>query len=203
MPRLEPRRPLRILLTGPSGAGKSSLCKAFARRGWKVLDGDALAKSLYRPGSRLLTSIAAAFGKTVLRPDGTLDTVRLGEIVFPSLAQRRRLNRLVYPRFWRAVQRVLKSAGRRPLVADIAVYFDAGAPRLGCYVVLVQTPLAERIRRLKALGLTPARAAARARALRFGPRERRASDLVLDGREPVAANVRKILALLSRRRTSR
>ncbi len=196
-----PRRkgsPKGFILTGPSGAGKSSIAKAFQAKGWRVLDGDSTAKSLYRPGSRLLTSVAKAFGKTVIRADGTLDAVRLGEIVFPSLAQRRRLNRLVYPVFLRAVRRALTDGGRRPWVLDLAVYFDAGGPALGLPVVLVEAPLALRRRRLRALGVPAGRALARARALRFGPLERRAADLRLDGRDPVKVNVTKLEAFLGR-----
>jgi dephospho-CoA kinase len=184
-----------FILTGPSGAGKSSIARAFRAKAWRVLDGDAVAKSLYRPGSRLLTSIGKAFGKRVLRTDGSLDTVRLGEIVFPSLAQRRRLNRLVYPVFLRAVRKALAKRGG-PWVVDMAVYFDAGAPDLGLPVVLLQAPLSERRRRLAALGIVPRRAMARARALKFGAPERAASGLCLDGRDPIKVNVKKILGFL-------
>lgn len=188
-------RPEGFVLTGPSGAGKSRLAKAFSGRGWKRLDGDGLAKSLYRPGSSLVTSVAKVFGKSVLKPGGVLDTVRLGEIVFPSLAQRRRLNRLVYPAFLEAVRRRL-GRHRGPWVVDMAVYFDAGAPDLGLPVVLLEAPLALRYRRLRAMGLTPARARARAGALRFGRAERARADLRLDGRAPVGVNVKKILRAL-------
>lgn len=194
MPRLE-KKPLSFVLTGPSGAGKSSIAKAFAAKGWKVLDGDRLAKSLYRPGSRLLTSIRKAFGKSVILPSGALDTVRLGEIVFPSLAQRRRLNRLVYPVFLRAVRQTLKT-GRKPWVVDMAVYFDAGAPDLKMPVVLLQAPLATRVRRLQANGVPAPRARARAQALRFSPAHRSQADLRLDGRQALKVTVKKILGFL-------
>lgn len=188
-----------VLLAGPSGAGKTSIAKALQEKGWRRLDGDRLAKSLYQPGSRLLTSICKAFGKSILKPNGSLDAVRLGEIVFPSLAQRRRLNRLVYPAFVRALRAALVQPGTRPCVADVAVYFDAGAPSLGLPVILVLAPTQERIRRLVALGVEPRRARVRARALRFGPVERNRADLVLDGRRPVPENLEKILGFLEAR----
>ena len=173
-----------VLLTGPSGAGKSTLAKGLAREGWEHLDGDSLAKGLYRPHSALMRDLVRAFGKQVLRPDGGLDAQRLGEIVFPSPARRKTLNQLVYPRFTRALHRALREAGRlgRRLVADVPVYFDLGAPALGLPVVLVDAPLTLRVRRLRAKGVPSGRAQARAKALRFGARERRGSDLVLDGR---------------------
>jgi dephospho-CoA kinase len=174
-----------VLLTGPSGSGKSTLAKSLERRGWQRLDGDALAKSLYVPGSPLLRSIAKEFGATILKSDASLDTHRLGEIVFPSVKKRIALKRLVYKPFLRALRSRMRTAllDARPCVAEVAVYFDLGAPRLNAPVVLVQAPLRTRVARLRAEGLSAKRAGARARALRFGRQERLRADLVLDGRK--------------------
>jgi dephospho-CoA kinase len=178
-----------FVLCGPSGAGKSTLAAAMERRGWLRLDGDALAKSLYTKGSGLLREMAQTFGQDILRPNGILDTVRLGEIVFPSLARRKKLTRLVYPRFERALRAKLAEARRQGqrLVADVPVYFDMGAPALGVPVVLLNAPIALRVARLRqARGLSAASAKAQATALRFGPQQRRRADVVLDGRKPKA-----------------
>jgi dephospho-CoA kinase len=181
-----------VLLTGPSGSGKSTLAKSLERRGWQRLDGDALAKSLYVPGSPLLRAIAKEFGETILKSDASLDTQRLGEIVFPSVKKRAALKRLVYKPFLRALRSGLRAARlkARPCVAEVAVYFDLGAPRLNLPVVLVQAPVGTRVARLRAAGLSAKLASARARALRFGARERRRCDLVLDGRKALPALLR-------------
>jgi dephospho-CoA kinase len=149
--------------------------------------------------------MANTFGGSILKTDGSVDTLRLGEIVFPSLARRQELNRLVYPRFLRALRRGLRDAreARRPVVADVAVYFDLGAPKLGLPVVLVQAPLKVRVQRLRRLGVPAERARARAQALRFGPAERRAADLVLDGTRDAPTLLRALaqgLAALPARR---
>ncbi len=199
--RVRPGGASMVLLTGPSGAGKSTLAKGLAKDGWDHLDGDRLAKGLYVPGSALMRDLAKVFGKTVVGSQGQLDAQRLGEIVFPSPTRLKALNRIVYPRFTRALNRALKEARRqgRRLVADVPIYFDLGAPALGLPVVLVDAPLALRVVRLRALGLAPARAAARARALRFGPAQRAASDLVLDGRRPPGELLKALKAFLKAR----
>jgi len=185
-----------VVLTGPSGSGKSSLAAYLERQGWKRLDGDVLARSLYVPGSALMKKMLQVFGRGILQPDGSLNRVRLGEIVFPSLAQRRRLNALVYPPFLRAVKKAMKLARQRRqrLVADLAVYFDSGAPDLGVPVVLVDAPLAVRVARLRLRGLSPARAKAQASALSVTRAHRAAADLCLDGR----LSKRSLQAQLSR-----
>ncbi len=172
-----------VLLTGPSGSGKSTLAALLARRGWGRIDGDALAKTLYVPGSALLRRVARAFGPGVLSPDGGLDAQRLGAAVFKDPRARRRLGRLVYGPFLGLLKRRVREARRHggKWVVEAAVYFDMGAPDLGMPVALVAAPVALRVRRLRALGLPPARALARARALRFGPAEHARAQAVLDG----------------------
>jgi dephospho-CoA kinase len=177
-----------ILLTGPSGSGKSTLAQRLAGAGWIHLDGDQLAKSLYKPGSRLMRSLVKEFGTRILRPQGFLDAHALGEIVFSSPARLKALNRLVHPSFLRALRveiRRVRAAGRA-LVADVPVYFELGAPDLGLPVVLVTAPQRIRLARLKAMGLPPQRAARRARSLRFGASERRRADAVIDGSQSPA-----------------
>jgi dephospho-CoA kinase len=188
-----------VLLTGPSGSGKSTLARLLERRGWQRLDGDALAKSLYVPGSPLLRSMAKEFGENILKSDASLDTQRLGEIVFPSVKKRAVLKRLVYKPFLGLLRARVRAARRAhvPCVAEVAVYFDLGAPRLGLPVVLVQAPLKTRVRRLRALGLSAQRAGARARALRFGRLERGRADLVLDGGKAPQALLRDFARGLS------
>lgn len=178
-----------VLLTGPSGSGKSTLAGMLERRGWRRLDGDALAKSLYVPGSPLVRAIAKEFGENILKGDASLDTQLLGKIVFPSATKREALKRLVYKPFLKALRAGVRAAraARRPWVAEVAIYFDLGAPRLGLPVVLVQAPLKTRLERLRSMGLPAARARPRARALRFGRLERARSDFVLDGRKPPLA----------------
>jgi len=177
-----------IVLTGPSGSGKSTLAKRLANMGWIHLDGDQLAKSLYKPGSGLMRSLVKEFGKRILRPQGFLDAQALGEIVFSSPAHLKALNRRVHPAFLRALRQEIRRArlAGRPLVADVPVYFELGAPGLGMPVVLVTAPLRLRLARLKALGIPAKRAAQRARALRFGAAERRQADLVIDGSQAPA-----------------
>ena len=177
-----------IVLTGPSGSGKSTLAKRLANMGWIHLDGDQLAKSLYKPGSGLMRSLVKEFGKRILRPQGFLDAQALGEIVFSSPAHLKALNRRVHPAFLRALRQEIRRArlAGRSLVADVPVYFELGAPGLGMPVVLVTAPLRLRLARLKALGIPAKRAAQRARALRFGAAERRQADLVIDGSQAPA-----------------
>jgi dephospho-CoA kinase len=88
---------LRVGLTGSIAVGKSFVSGALAELGCHVLDADEIARRVVEPGAKGLRAVVAAFGEWVLRPDGTLDRVRLGEAVFLDEDKRKFLNSILHP----------------------------------------------------------------------------------------------------------
>jgi dephospho-CoA kinase len=88
---------LRVGLTGSIAVGKSFVSGVLAELGCHVLDADAVARRVVEPGAEGLRAVVEAFGETVVRPDGTLDRARLGEIVFGDEGKRRLLNSILHP----------------------------------------------------------------------------------------------------------
>ena len=88
---------LKIGLTGSSAVGKSFVLGILSELGCRVLDADATAREVVAPGSAGLQLIVDAFGREVLRPDGTLDRATLGEIVFSNHEKRQLLNSILHP----------------------------------------------------------------------------------------------------------
>src|SRR5512142_882806 len=88
---------LRVGLTGGIGSGKSEVSRRLAEYGAVLIDADVAAREVVVPGSPGLARIADAFGEGVLRPDGSLNRERLGEIVFGAPGLRATLNELVHP----------------------------------------------------------------------------------------------------------
>ncbi|MCU0564716.1 MAG: dephospho-CoA kinase, partial [Desulfobacterales bacterium] len=68
---------LRIGLTGGIGAGKSTVAEVFAALGVPVFDADRVAREMVEPGQPALAEVVAAFGDSVLAPDGRLDRAAL------------------------------------------------------------------------------------------------------------------------------
>ena len=97
---------LRVGLTGGIGSGKSEVARRLAEHGAVLIDADVAAREVVVPGSPGLARIAAAFGDSVLRPDGSLNRERLGEIVFGDPGLRGKLNAIVHP--------LVRSGWRRP-----------------------------------------------------------------------------------------
>lgn len=88
---------LRVGLTGSIAVGKSFVSGVLAELGCHVLDADEVARRVVEPGAEGLRAVVAAFGESVLRPDGTLDRAGLGRIVFGDESKRRLLNSVLHP----------------------------------------------------------------------------------------------------------
>ncbi len=109
---------LRVGLTGGIGSGKSEVARRLAEHGAVLIDADVAAREVVVPGSPGLAQVAAAFGEEVLRPDGSLNRERLGEIVFGDPGLRAKLNAIVHPlvREWmQAAERTAVQAAAPPM----------------------------------------------------------------------------------------
>lgn len=84
-------------LTGGIGAGKSTAADVLRKLGIPVIDMDAVAADLMKPGSDVFLTIAAEFGQGVINPDGTLNRKALAGIIFTDADRRKRLEQIVHP----------------------------------------------------------------------------------------------------------
>ena len=64
---------LKVGLTGSIAVGKSFVLKVLSDLGCQVLDADKTAREVVAQGTSGLNAVVDAFGKHVLRADGTLD----------------------------------------------------------------------------------------------------------------------------------
>ena len=74
-------------ITGGSGAGKTTASDIFRQLGVYVIDADKAARKVVEKGQKCLEELTDFFGKEILKPEGTLDRKKLGEIVFADLAK--------------------------------------------------------------------------------------------------------------------
>lgn len=116
-----------IGLSGGIGTGKSTVARMLAELGAVVIDADAIVHELQAPGTPMLAEIAAAFGAEMIRPDGSLDRARLGDLVFRDPEARLRLGRIVHPGVGAEMLRRLaaaREAGAPLVVLDIPLLFE-------------------------------------------------------------------------------
>jgi dephospho-CoA kinase len=124
----------------------------LAEHGAIVIDADELAREAVRPGEPTLDEVATRFGRDVIRPDGTLDRGRVGEIVFADAAARRELERITHPRVMELMQERIAAAlaGPAPLVAvDVPLLFENAREAMFEGVLLVYASRDVQLQRLR------------------------------------------------------
>ena len=180
----------RIGLTGGIAAGKSVVATRLAELGAVVIDSDQLARQAVRPGSVGLDQVTEEFGAGILAPDGSLDRVALGNIVFADPAALTRLNAIVHPVVRRLAAEREAAAGAAGVgavvVHDIPLLVETGQADTFHMLVVVHTPVEMRIDRLVAQrGMSVAEARRRV-AMQAADDDRLAlADVVLDGTRTV------------------
>jgi dephospho-CoA kinase len=178
-----------IGLIGGIGAGKSRVANAFAERGAKVLDADAIGHALLEQ-TPAREQVIERFGARILDREAPADGPprihrrALGAIVFEQPAAMRDLESILHPRirktFLRAIDRAVRSRKEKAIVLDAAVLLEAGWNDLCDTVVFVDAPREQRLVRLKAQrGWSPETLSAREQAQWPLEQKRRLADHVL------------------------
>jgi dephospho-CoA kinase len=173
---------LRVGLTGGIGAGKSEVSKRLAAQGAVVIDADLIAREVVAPGTDGLAAVIAAFGPEVLGPDGTLDRVRLGDIVFADQQKLATLNSIVHPRVGARMRELEEAAGPGSVVVhDVPLIAENGLASSYDLVVVVDVPPRTQLDRLIRLrGMSREQAQGRMTAQASRDQRLAIADIVVD-----------------------
>jgi len=153
-------------LTGNIASGKSNASRVFAELGAHIIDADRIAHDLMSPGHEAYDRVAAAFGKEILHPDGTINRKILGNIVFSQEDKRLTLNSLVHPGVLTEVKRQISETAdlfpRSIIIVDAALMIETGYYRLHDRLIVVTChPSLQLSRLMNRDGLTVEQARAR------------------------------------------
>ena len=173
-------------LTGGIATGKSTVAGMFSRCGATVIDADALAREVVRPGKPAWQEIVKAFGNAFLNPDRTLNRQALGAKVFGHPARLRRLERIIHPRVAREQKRLTRAAAKKDphavVIYDVPLLFEAGIDKRVDAIIVVTADRKTQIARLKKRnGLTRAEALRRIKSQMPLAQKRTRADYVQDG----------------------
>ncbi len=146
-------RPFRLVgVTGGIGSGKSTVCARFQELPRRVISADDIARTLTETDERVRAAIRTTFGGGVFRPDGSLDRAGLARTAFATEELTARLNAIVHPRVFEEIEHLLAKAPPRELspyvIIEAALVYESGMDDWLDYVVVVDAPEAERIRRV-------------------------------------------------------
>lgn len=173
---------LRVGLTGGIGSGKSTVAARLARHGATLIDSDRVAREVVAVGTEGLAAVVEAFGDGVLAEDGSLDRAALAAIVFRDDAQRARLNAIVHPLIGARTARTLAEAAEDAIVVhDVPLLVENRLAPVYHLVIVVDTPVEERVRRLvESRGMAEADVRARIATQASDEARRAAADVWLD-----------------------
>ena len=173
-------RPLRVGLTGGIGSGKSTVARLLARRDATVVDADAISRRVTGAGGAVLDRIRGVFGDGVITADGALDRSAMAGLIFSDPSARRRLESLTLPRIaLEAAQEMERAGAGGVAVYDVPLLVEQGMADLFDSVVVVESPLEQRLERLERRGLERAEAMARMAGQADDEARRALADVVL------------------------
>jgi dephospho-CoA kinase len=145
---------LNIGLTGGIACGKSTVARMFVKNGAHLIDFDRLAHEVQEPEKPAWREVINSFGKEILRPDGKIDRVKMGNIVFADKKKLNKLNKIVHPLVYQEWYKRLEKIGKKEkhaiVLADIPLLFEGKMQHLFDLTMLVLINPEEQIRRLMA-----------------------------------------------------
>jgi dephospho-CoA kinase len=185
---------LRVGLTGGIGAGKSEISRRLAAQGAVIIDADLIAREVVAPGTDGLASVVAAFGPDVLGPDGALDRVALGDVVFADKQKLASLNGIVHPLVGARMRELEELAGPGSvLVHDVPLIAENDLAGSYDLVVVVDVPPRIQLDRLVRLrGMTREQAQARMAAQATREQRLAIADIVVDNSGSLAELDRQV-----------
>ena len=144
---------LRVALTGNVGSGKSAASQMLEEWGATVVDTDVLAREVVKPGSPALAQIREIWGDQVIDEDGGLDRAAMRHVAFADPGARRDLELILHPAILERAHQMMDEAeaeGADIFIVVVPLLYESGSESDADLVVLIDTPLEQRIARMVA-----------------------------------------------------
>ncbi len=92
-----------IGITGGIGSGKSAVSSILLKLGYPVVDADVIARNVLNRGTAAYDKTVETFGTQILLEDHQINRTYLGEIIFNDASEREKLNAIVHPAVYAAI----------------------------------------------------------------------------------------------------
>lgn len=143
-----------IGLTGGIGSGKSLVANILRDKyGAYLLETDRIAKEQMEPGGVSYQEIIEYIGREIVAEDGTIDRVKLAQIIFEDKEKRLKINQITHPKVLTEVQRIIGEMRKQEiypyLIIETALMIEAQYDFICDEIWYVFTPEDVRRSRLK------------------------------------------------------
>lgn len=118
-----------IAVTGGIGSGKTTVTEILISRGFTVIDADRMSRELTSAGGRAIPYIRQNFGPEFIMEDGSLDRVRMRDLVFRDPSKKALLEEgttKVVLADIEEIRRSREAGGEKALFFDIPLLFETG-----------------------------------------------------------------------------
>jgi len=142
---------IKIAVTGSAGSGKTSVCDRFRELGLKVISSDSLAREAVAPDTAAYEMIVDAFGKQVLRKDGTLNRQMLRRMMITDDNTRKTLEQCIHPEINKLMHLKMTEAEKERVlvvVIEVPLLFEFGMESRFDAIIVVTSDRELQIRRL-------------------------------------------------------
>ena len=190
-------------LTGGIGSGKTVVLNILKEEyDAYIIEADALAHELMRPGNEAYDSIVEAFGSGILRDDGEIDRLAFGNVVFHDEEKLKILNTIVHPAVKREILRLIdveRARDTKLFVIEAALLIQDGYKEICDYMCYVYADMDTRIKRLiSGRGYTEKRAKDVMASQEDETFYRENTDFIIDNSHKVEDTRKQLLAYFSK-----
>jgi dephospho-CoA kinase len=188
-----------IGITGGIGSGKTEVAKIFKQLGAKILSGDEIGKVVVEKNRTVFKKIVKVFGEGILNKNKKLNRRKLGNIAFSSIKRRNKLNKIVHPYLLSNLKKKIeeyRKKGSGFVVVDAALIVEWGLQNDLDYLILVESALKNRIKRLKEnLGYSQKEALSRSKMQLRDKTRRKYADYIIKNDKNLTELKRKTVSL--------
>jgi dephospho-CoA kinase len=148
-------------ITGGIGCGKSTAAAMFARRGFRLLDSDALVRDEVYALPAVRAGLRERFGPEIFNDDGSVSRPRLGACAFADPAALAALEGLTHPPLFGLWRAAFAAAPQADWAVEVPLLFEKGLEIWFDFTVCVASAPAQQLARLEHRGLSRALAGQR------------------------------------------
>lgn len=124
-----------IAITGGIASGKSIFSNYIRKKGYKVLDADAITHSMYDKGI-FNDSLVKAFGNAIIK-NGSIDRAYLAEIIYNDMSKKKILDSIMHPLIYNEMKRLIDESIEDIVFIDVALLFEAGFDKLADTIICI------------------------------------------------------------------
>jgi dephospho-CoA kinase len=142
-------RLLKVGITGGIGSGKTIVCRIFEMLGIPVYYADIKAKNLIENNPEIKANIINTFGQSSFTPEG-YNRKYMASLVFNNFDLLEKLNAIVHPSVTNDFKEWCQEhSSAQYVVHESAVLFESGVHEITDYIIVIDAPLEQRIKRIK------------------------------------------------------